>query len=267
MKLSNVIGTARSVFKVLNLIGLYILRSPKELGGLCEPLLDFHEQKSKSNIKQGSIEEFTREEYGHTGEISSAINIPIITGTRGITLGEAFSLAILVKLSNAHTCFEIGTYKGWSSHYLAAAMGENGIVYTLDLNPGQKAGLEVKERDEYGLSHDVIGYTYKQCPIHKKQVIQLFGDSALFDYSPYIGRIDIVFIDGAHSAKYIQIDTSNAFEMAHEGTMIVWHDYKYACPEVIHYLSSLGKSLKLWHIQNTSFIVHKVNMKEKVLIR
>jgi hypothetical protein len=32
----------------------------------------------------------------------------------------------------------------------------------------------------------------------QNKVVQLRGDSAAFDFSPFVGTVDFVFIDGAH---------------------------------------------------------------------
>lgn len=261
MNLDNLLMTSQSLVKTLIILLVYSVLKPKKLGGLCEALLDFRVQTKKNKgIRHASLEEFMSVEYGCSGDVSAQLSLPTILGTRGVTLSEAFSLAIFLKLTNASRCFEIGTYKGWSSHYIASVMSDKGIVYTLDLSPGQIPELEVKRRDEYGLKQHEIGYTYKQCPVHNKQVVQLLGDSVCFDYSQYEGEMDLIFIDGAHSAQYIRRDTSGAFKMAHEGSLIVWHDFKNSCLEVVNYLAELGRTfeLRLWHIENTSFVVHKV---------
>jgi hypothetical protein len=53
----------------------------------------------------------------------------------------------------------------------------------------------------------------------------LFGDSASFDYSPFIDRIDLFFIDGAHSYEYVRSDTLNALKCCRPGGVIAWHDF------------------------------------------
>jgi Methyltransferase domain len=57
------------------------------------------------------------------------------------------------------------------------------------------------------------------------KVQPLFGDSAKFDYSPYHGRVDLFFIDGAHSYEYVRSDTLNAMKCSRPGSVIAWHDF------------------------------------------
>jgi len=55
-------------------------------------------------------------------------------------------------------------------------------------------------------------YLWKDMDIARRSNL-LFGDSASFDYSPYHGRVDLFFIDGAHSYEYVRSDTLNANEV------------------------------------------------------
>jgi hypothetical protein len=59
------------------------------------------------------------------------------------------------------------------------------------------------------------------------KVTQLLGDSATFDYSPYVQQgVDFVFVDGSHSYEYARSDSLVAIEMLRGGHgTIVWHDY------------------------------------------
>jgi predicted O-methyltransferase YrrM len=53
----------------------------------------------------------------------------------------------------------------------------------------------------------------------------LFGDSAMFDFAPWHGTIDLFFIDGAHSYDYVRSDTLNAVRCVRPGGVIAWHDF------------------------------------------
>ena len=55
-------------------------------------------------------------------------------------------------------------------------------------------------------------------------VQQHFGDSATFDFSPFEGSCDLVFVDGAHTADYVEIDTRTALRLVRPGGTIVWDD-------------------------------------------
>ena len=67
-------------------------------------------------------------------------------------------------------------------------------------------------------------YCFHGSPVASK--IQLLrGDSALFDFTSFHGKIDLFFIDGAHSHEYVKSDTLNALSCCHPGSVLAWHDY------------------------------------------
>jgi predicted O-methyltransferase YrrM len=103
-----------------------------------------------------------------------------------------------------------------------------------------------------------IGEVFQNSSSHSRKITQLIGDSASFDFSGIGVSFDLIFIDGAHSTAYIKSDTDNAFKLVHTGSLIAWHDYKSSCPEVVKYLDRLAETCRLWHIQNTSLVIHKV---------
>jgi hypothetical protein len=59
-----------------------------------------------------------------------------------------------------------------------------------------------------------------------KNVTHLEGNSLDFDFSPYAGKFDLVFVDGDHHYESVKKDTENAFRLLKDDSaMIVWHDY------------------------------------------
>ena len=60
------------------------------------------------------------------------------------------------------------------------------------------------------------GASRKQIPI---------SDSAKFDPTPYESKMDLVFVDGAHSADYVRNDSEKGWRMLRPGGVLVWHDF------------------------------------------
>ncbi|HUL74544.1 MAG TPA: class I SAM-dependent methyltransferase [Vicinamibacterales bacterium] len=59
-----------------------------------------------------------------------------------------------------------------------------------------------------------------------KNVVHLGHDSRTFDFAPYFGTCDLVFIDGDHSYDGVRSDTAHAFRLLRDDrSVIVWHDY------------------------------------------
>jgi len=233
-----------------------LLLAPRRLPQLCQAVLDHHVQTTTPELTHRTLEEFLTYQYDLRDAVDIDAALPIVVGERNVTLGEALVLSALVKATRARRVLEIGTFRGWTSYLLASAVGTGGEVLTLDLPPRTKTGYPVEKRDVYGLSEADVGSTFKTLPLHGAEVIQLWGDSATFDFSPWEGGIDMVLVDGAHTKEYVRNDTARALDVARDGGLVVWHDLKSSCPGVISVLSELGRRLDLCHIVGTSLVVH-----------
>lgn len=140
---------------------------------------------------------------------------------------ELLSIAQVVAANKPSQCFEIGTFDGRTTLNIAANMAEGGHVYTLDL-PEQDAGrtaLTIAHGDESFIKKSESGTRFRASE-YEGRITQLWGDSATFDYVPYTGKMDLVFVDGAHSYEYVKKDTETALTLLKpEGGIIFWHDY------------------------------------------
>ena len=165
-------------------------------------------------------------------------------------------VAGLAMLLEAETIFEIGTYTGETAWVLAHNQ-PTARVHTLDL-PGpeavETAGLELTD-PEYFERWD-RGRYFHGTP-EAERITQLRGDSATFDFSPYSGAVDLVYIDASHSYSYVRSDTEAAFGILSELGMIVWDDYTYY-PGVYAYLNEIAPSLDrpIFHILGTRLAVY-----------
>lgn len=136
-----------------------------------------------------------------------------------LTILETYILCMLAKGINAKNIFEIGTSKGKTTVNLACNVGEDAKIYTLDLPPGLSeygSGKYIRERKDL---------QYK--------IMQLFGNSTEYDFSPFYDQIDLMFIDGGHSYKTVLSDSINAVRCVRSGGFIVWHDF-----DITHLASS-----------------------------
>ena len=174
---------------------------------------------------------------------------------------ELMVLAGIVRRRQPRTCFEIGTFDGRTTLNLTANMPPNGVVYTLDLPPASlpNTSLAVAPGDEQFVLKSESGARFKNAEFVDR-ITQLWGDSATFDYTNYLGKMDLVFVDGAHSYEYVKKDTETALALIRPGGVILWHDYgspywkglTAAMNEMQRDLSAL-KSMR--HIKGTSLVV------------
>jgi predicted O-methyltransferase YrrM len=135
-------------------------------------------------------------------------------------------LAALVGGLGCRTCFEIGTNRGRTT-WTIARNNPDVEIHTLDVPPGisrDDTAFELAADDRFCFRDESIGEAFRHAP-EAQRIIQLWGDSATFDFSPYRGQIDFVYIDGAHTYDYVKSDSANALEMLSPSGTVVWDDY------------------------------------------
>ena len=179
---------------------------------------------------------------------------------------ETQILATLVRYFNPQTIFEIGTYNGFSTTHFAYNSSPDTKIYTLDLPRDydliatQQEKLKKYSYDDLlvvQLSKENIDKRLYQGHPCGKKVTELFVDSLSFDFSPYYGKMDFIFIDGCHALPYVHSDTNNAFKMLSARGMVVWHDFDYIIHrDVFKYLNRLVKTHKIYSIPNTRFALY-----------
>lgn len=135
-------------------------------------------------------------------------------------------LAALCQGLGARTFFEIGTNRGRTAWTVARSNPEL-TVYSLDLPSPEAAAdarLEMIDADRGAFEGWQRGVAFRGTP-EEPRIHQLLGDSATFDYGPYEGRMDVVFIDGSHSYEYVRSDTEAALRMLSPCGAVVWDDF------------------------------------------
>jgi hypothetical protein len=165
-------------------------------------------------------------------------------------------LCAMGKLLDVRNVFEIGTFQGQTT-WLLARNNPQACIFTLDL-PSLDAAKQLKYEltdPEYFVAWN-RGIRFAGTP-EAAQIRQLFGDSATFDFSPYRGTMDLVFIDGSHSYDYVKSDTEAAFRMLSDRGTIVWDDYLYY-PGMYQLLNQLSPTLDrpIFHIVGTRLAVY-----------
>src|SRR5882724_452413 len=151
---------------------------------------------------------------------------PLRAREHNTTEYELLSIAALLKDNLVNTVFEIGTFDGRTTRAMAMnLLNEQGRIHTLNLPPDTSDVSLATDKIDVGLASKVVsGERFINTP-QEPLIEQLWGDSAKFDFSPYNNKIDMVFIDGAHSEDYVRIDTQNSLKLIKPGGgIIIWHD-------------------------------------------
>lgn len=139
---------------------------------------------------------------------------------------EILMLVAIVKFKGAKRVLEIGTYDGNTALNIAANTGPGAVITTVDLPPDWKGdlALDVPEKYKNVTKGSDIGRQYRNSPVRDK-IQQIYGDSAVLDWTTFGGPFDVIFIDGCHNEKYVRQDTRNAIRCLTGGGVIIWHDY------------------------------------------
>lgn len=153
----------------------------------------------------------------------------------------------IARKTSAESYFEIGTWRGESVANVAAV-----VPQCVTLNLSRKEILALNGNERYADAH-----AFFSKPLDN--VTHIEGNSQTFDFAPYKGKFDLVFIDGDHHYEAVKKDTQTAFELLRDDkSAIVWHDYGYD-PETIRWsvLAAIWegtpeeKRPHLYHVANT----------------
>jgi hypothetical protein len=164
------------------------------------------------------------------------------------------ALVGLAQLIGARTIFEIGTYNGVMAYTLAQNL-PHVHVHTLDLPPEKDPVLPLEAGDDYHIQART-SRVYENTAVSSR-ITQHYGDSAEFDFEPYVGACELVYIDGAHSYEYVKNDTQIANRLLNHKGAIVWDDYWMnvsGVPEYLHSLDAEERAL-LYRIPRTRLVV------------
>lgn len=134
---------------------------------------------------------------------------------------ELVVLCYFCSLLKPKRVFEIGTFRGRTTLGMAMNMG-GGKVFTLDmLTPPDN----MTDRDRnLMLPYNEIGAVYRSNNDYAPDIIQLYGDSKRFNFAPYHGQMDLIFIDGSHDFWSTLFDLYHAKQMITETGTIICHD-------------------------------------------
>ena len=251
------------IFIVTNIVTLTILYL------VTRRMLKLRRQKNRSfNLRQYPISKvdlssvapcFSINEYGITA--NSAVSF---IGGEGVVASltdrETWVLAGLSK--SARKIFEFGTCSGKTTHVMALNTSEDAELFTLTIHPEEVDKLlfddmdDRRHREVAELEAKFTKFYYEGHSTEKK-ITQIFSDSKKFDETELIGKMDLIFIDGAHTRSYVENDTKKAIRMLSPQGVIVWHDYKPDAPDVFKYLNELSKTIELIHIKDTDLVLYR----------
>jgi hypothetical protein len=193
------------------------------------------------------------------GEVADVIMSEQADGS--VSFEELKMISRLVKQKNPSVIFEFGTFEGRTTLNAASHSSAAAKVYTLALPRSliESTKFElIPHEKRYCSSEFMLGRDFKDSPYSGK-ICQLLGDSACFDFSPYLSACDMVFIDGSHAYEYVVNDTQIALKLLRNGKgLILWHCYGTVWKGVTRALEEMyvhgGVFADLKHLEGTSLV-------------
>jgi predicted O-methyltransferase YrrM len=167
-----------------------------------------------------------------------------------VRLDEQIFIGLAIQCLNAKRIFEIGTFNGETTRYMAEAAGPEAQVFTLDLPPDEFDSTQGPQN----FTGTQVGEKYRNSPVSHR-ITQLLGDSTTFDYSPYIGRMDFVFVDAAHDYRNGLPDSRTALRLVRPGGVIFWHDFVPFWSGLVHGVIEGTRGHPLKRLAGTTFAV------------
>jgi predicted O-methyltransferase YrrM len=160
-----------------------------------------------------------------------------------VRLDEEVQIGLTVQALEARRIFEIGTFEGGTTRFLADKAGEGAEVFTLDFPQGAEVAWASRAQ---------IGAKFRGLAVESR-ITQLFGDSLKFDFSPYERSIDLVFVDAAHDYPHGLADSRTALRLVKPGGVVLWHDFTPYFPGLVHGIieATAGLPLKRLGVNTT----------------
>lgn len=147
-------------------------------------------------------------------------------GLGSLTLAERLFLRWLCRGREGQSAFEFGTGQGATTALLA------------------DVGLKV-----WTLALSSVGVCCRS------SVTRHVGDSRQFDFSPHLGRMGVVFVDGGHDYQTVLSDTVAAYLLRAPGGVIVWHDCNIQHRDIWRFLLTLRAGRPIVRVEGTRLAV------------
>ena len=180
------------------------------------------------------------------------------------SIEELYYLAAITQCARPRRIFEFGTFRGRTTLNLALNAPDDAVVYTLDLPPhglraiGQERELLPSDVSTIDVNAHETGKHFREHRAGHK-IVQLWGNSLEFDFSPYFGKMDLIFVDAAHAYRFVKSDTENALKMLAPAGVLLWHDYMSfgEMHDVTRYLFELAGKLSISQLGSTTLAVFR----------
>ena len=176
---------------------------------------------------------------------------------------EAWIIASLSKISK--NIFEFGTCSGKTTYLMGLNSDKDTKIISITLSKNEISEvLKKKEDNEVSFRNIVNESIYSKFLFSgedvEKKIKVIFQNSLEFNHQEYIGKIDLIFIDGGHTYSVVKNDSEKAFSMLSKNGIILWHDYvpgKQSAKDVVKYIHEISKNKEILNIKGTTLAYFK----------
>ena len=176
---------------------------------------------------------------------------------------EAWIIASLSKISK--NIFEFGTCSGKTTYLMGLNSDKDTKIISITLNKNEISEvLKKKEDNEVSFRNIVNESIYSKFLFSgedvEKKIKVIFQNSLEFNHQEYIGKMDLIFIDGGHTYSVVKNDSEKAFSMLSKNGIILWHDYvpgKQSAKDVVKYIHEISKNKEISNIKGTTLAYFK----------
>lgn len=131
---------------------------------------------------------------------------------------EAEVLVSLMRSVNARRVVEIGCHDGRTAKLMLRNVPTIERYVGIDVPPGYEFGCAVQKLE--------VPKRPGHYALEEKAFELILRPRGSFEVHPLeLGEVDVVFIDGDHSAPAVHHDTHLARRVLRPGGLIIWHDY------------------------------------------
>ena len=176
---------------------------------------------------------------------------------------EAWIISSLSKISK--NIFEFGTCSGKTTYLMGLNSNADTKITSVTLNKNNVSDvLKKKEDNEVSFRNIINESIYSKFLFSGEEVENkikvIFQNSLEFNHQEYIGKMDLIFIDGGHTYSVVKNDSEKSFDMLSKNGIILWHDYvpgKQSAKDVVKYIHEISKNKKIFSINGTTLAYFK----------
>jgi hypothetical protein len=223
----------------------------------CAQNLQRYDELMGIGLRAKNPVEFIYEQEWARRFAAERVELPVALHTSGGTrLDELLVLATVTRVLRPAKVFEIGTFLGRTTSVFVMNAPPSSRVISMDL----PVDIDVADATPSYLDTDVelvkqrkVGALLHECELHSRYE-QIYCDSLAFDPSPHASSVELGFIDGAHTLRYVENDTLKMATMMSDRGLVFWHDYggKGRFRELTDYLDRISRQIAVYRVANTT---------------